>query len=431
MPRVTVVAMRVFLLLVFLAGSLSAAVPTPSHRDLFAESESAYSRKDYAAARVAIAAALHLRPDSPRYLYRAAALAALTGRPDEALVWLREVAGLGVYMPAERDRDFAAVQGQPAFMQVLGALAANRAPRGEITLVAELPGRTGVLEGVALHRRTGDLFFGDVHHRCIWKRDRNGQVTRFSAEDEELLGVFGLAIDESRNTLWAATAAVPEMSGFTKEMRGVAALAEFNLATSELRRVLTVPGDGRDHLLGDLVVTPEGTVFVTDSLAPVVWRFSAGAEELEKFVESPAFLSLQGIVQVRRTVVVSDYANGLFAFDLADAVPRALAAPRGATLVGLDGLVVLPDALVAVQNGVEPQRVVRIALAPDVRSVESITVIAAGQPELTDLSLVTVVADQPAVLANAGWDAFDPARAEHPRAHTVRLYALAPAATGQ
>jgi hypothetical protein len=163
----------------------------------------------------------------------------------------------------------------------------------------------------------------------------------------------------------------------------------------------------------------------------VVWRFSAGAEELEKFVESPAFLSLQGIVQVRRTVVVSDYANGLFAFDLADAVPRALAAPRGATLVGLDGLVVLPDALVAVQNGVEPQRVVRIALAPDVRSVESITVIAAGQPELTDLSLVTVVADQPAVLANAGWDAFDPARAEHPRAHTVRLYALAPAATGQ
>ena len=54
--------------------------------------------------------------------------------------------------------------------------------------------------------------------------------------------------------------AVPEMSGYTPEMKGQAALAEFNLATSELRRVIPVPPDGRDHGLGDLCVAPDGTV---------------------------------------------------------------------------------------------------------------------------------------------------------------------------
>jgi hypothetical protein len=418
--------MRVVPHLLLLACVLRAATPAPSHRELFAESDAAYAKQDYAAARTALDAALKLRPDSPRYLYRAAALDALTGHPDGALARLREVAILGVYLPAERDRDFASVQGQPAFMEVLNALAANRAPRGDVTLLAELPGRTGILEGLAVHRRTGDLFLGDVHHRCIWKRDRNGQVTQFSPDDDELLGVFGLAIDEARNTLWAATAAVPEMSGFSREMKGVAALAEFNLATSELRRVVPIPGDGRDHLLGDLAVTADGTVFVTDSLAPIVWRYSAGAEELEKFVESPAFSSLQGIVAVRRSLVVADYANGLFVIDPAEPAPRALAPPRGSTLVGLDGLVVTPDAVIGVQNGVEPQRVVRIGLAPDVRSIENLTILAAGHSDFTDLSLAAIVGDQPVVIANAGWDGFDPARAEHPRAHTVRLFAIAP-----
>ena len=153
----------------------------------------------------------------------------------------------------ERDPDLASLQGTPEFARILHEFAAKRAPQGEAEIVAELPGRTGIIEGIAFRERTGDLFLSDVHHRCIWRRDREGRVARFTAEDEELLGIFGIAIDEPRNTLWAAMSAVPEMAGYTPEMKGYAALAEFNLATSELRRVIPVPVDGREHGLGDLV----------------------------------------------------------------------------------------------------------------------------------------------------------------------------------
>jgi hypothetical protein len=408
------------------SGGLHAADDAAkTHPQYRADGIAAYQRKDYAAARTAFTAALKLRPDSPRYLYNVAALSALLGDEAAALAHLRQLAQLGVYMPVEKDADFASLQGKAEFTGVLRVLNENREPRGNVEVMAEVPGRTGIIEGIAHRDRTGDLFLGDVHHRCIWKRDQRGQLTQFSAEDDELLGVFGLAIDERRNTLWAATSALPEMTGFSKGLKGQAALAEFNLATSELRRVVPVPGDGRDHQLGDLVVTPDGTVYATDSAAPIIWSLAPGAAEMEKFIESRDFVSLQGIVFMNRHLVVSDYGNGLFTIEPATARIRSLAAPRNTTLLGLDGLVAIPGSLIATQNGIEPQRVVQITLAADLTTVKDVTVLASGLSNFSDLTLITLVNDRPTVIANSGWDGFDPAKSTHPRAHVVRLFQVA------
>lgn len=412
------------LLLPSAPASAQSAADSAAHPALRRTAEAAHQRKDFDAAREAYTAALALRPDSPRYLHGLAAAQALTGRPDEALATLRRLTALGVATPVERDAAFASLQGTPAFNALRSALAANRAPRGEADLLVELPGRTGLIEGLAFRDRTGDLFLGDVHRRCLWRRDRDGRVTRFSAEDEELLGVFGLALDESRQTLWAATSAVPEMTGFTQDKKGLAALAAFSLLTGELRRIVDVPSDGRDHVLGDLLVAPDGTIYATDSAAPIIWRYLPGAEEMDKLVEYPGFVSLQGLVLTNRTLLVADYANGLFAIDLSDSAPvvRALAPPPDATLLGLDGLAPAPDGLFAVQNGVTPQRLVRIGLSPDLTTVTGLTVLAAALPHLDDLALVTLVNGRPTFLANAGWDSFDPAKTPHPPAHTVRIF---------
>lgn len=412
------------LLLPSAPASAQPAADSAAHPALRRTAEAAHQRKDFDAAREAYTAALALRPDSPRYLHGLAAAQALTGRPEDALATLRRLTALGVATPVERDAAFASLQGTPAFNALRSALAANRAPQGEADLLVELPGRTGLIEGLAFRDRTGDLFLGDVHRRCLWRRDRDGRVTRFSAEDEELLGVFGLALDESRQTLWAATSAVPEMTGFTQDKKGLAALAAFSLLTGELRRIVDVPSDGRDHVLGDLLVAPDGTIYATDSAAPIIWRYLPGAEEMDKLVEYPGFVSLQGLVLTNRTLLVADYANGLFAIDLSDSAPvvRALAPPPDATLLGLDGLAPAPDGLFAVQNGVTPQRLVRIGLSPDLTTVTGLTILAASLPHLNDLALVTLVNGRPTFLANAGWDSFDPAKTPHPPAHTVRIF---------
>ena len=182
----------------------------------------------------------------------------------------------------------------------------------------------------------------------------------------------------------------------------------------------------REHALGDLTVSPEGTIFATDSKAPIIWKYDIGDDEMTKAFESPHFASLQGIVVIRRTLIVADYANGLFAIDLGSGEITALAPPKNTTLLGLDGLVAVADGLVATQNGVEPQRLVHLALAPDLRAVKSATVLASGLPGLTDLTLVTLVNGRPTCLAGAGWDGFDPAKVKQPPAHTVRIFQTNP-----
>jgi hypothetical protein len=407
--------------------SPSSAQSVQAHTTLRRTADAAYQRKDFAAARDAYAAALVLRPDSPRYLHNLAATQALTGRTDDALATLRRLAALGVATPIERDSAFASLQGTPAFNAIRTALDANREPQGEADLLAELPGRNGIIEGIAFRERTGDLFLGDVHQRCIWRRDRDGRVTRYSAENEDLFGVYGLVLDETRQTLWAATSAVPEMTGFTAEHKGHAALVAFNLVTGELRQTIAVPSDGRDHVLGDLLVAPDGTIYATDSAAPIIWRYLPGAEEMDKLVEFPAFVSLQGLVLTNRTLLVADYANGLFAIDLTDSAPvvRTLAPPPNATLLGLDGLAPAPDGLYAVQNGVTPQRVVRITLSADLSTITAVHVLASALPRMDDLTLVTLVNGRPTFIANAGWENFDPAKSTHPAPHAVHIFQVA------
>ena len=404
---------------------LSPALAQPSYLDLRTEAESALSRKDYAGARKALLAALELQPDSPRALRLLAAATALSGDSAGALDFLRRLAALGITAAIEKDPAFGSLQGKPEFIKVLRALADNRSPQGAAEVFAELPGRTGIIEGIAVRERTGDIFLGDAHHRAIWRRDHTGQVLRFTPEEEGLPGVFGLAVDEARDTLWAATAALPAMSGYTAELRGHAALAEFELSTGRLRRVIPVPVDGRDHALNDLTVGLDGTVYLADGIAPVVWQFSPGRDEMEKLADSPRFHSLQGLVLFRRKLFVADYAHGLFSVDLDQREITHLPAPPNTTLVGLDGLAAAPGGIVAVQNGVEPQRVVRITLSAGLDTVTGVTVLAAGQSHLEDLALITMLHDRLTLIAGAGWDGFDPAKTPQPRAHTVRIFQVA------
>lgn len=424
---------RFLLPVCFLIPTLGFCAAGTSHLDLRRDAEAAFHRKDYATARDGFAAALQKRPDSPRYLHNLAAVSALMGDAGAALGWLQKLAALGVATPVERDPSFAALQGTPEFLRVTRQLAENRAEKGAATVFAELPGRIGILEGIACRERTGEVFLGDVHTRCIWRRERGGQLTRFTAEDDALLGIFGLAIDEPRNALWAAMTALPEMNGYTADLKGVAALAEFNLATGELRQVVPVPADGRAHGLGDVVVAKDGTVYATDSMAPVIWRFSPADEEMVKLAESPEFVSLQGMILTEKTLLVADYGNGLFAVDLSagehgrpvEQSIRPFAPPENTTLLGLDGLVAIGGEIVATQNGVTPQRVVQISLSPDRQSVASLTVLASATAHLDDLTLVTLVDGQPTFLAGAGWKGFDPAKAPEPLPHTVRIMQVA------
>lgn len=338
---------------------------------------------------------------------------------------LEQLARLGAAMPVAQAEEFSALKDDPRFIRVLELLSACQQPRGRASSLFKLPRQRGIIEGLAFRATTGDFFLADVHQRCVWRRDRSGAIERFTPEDPRVYGVFNIAIDETRGRLWAATSMMPAVTGYTEAQQGVAALVAFDLSSGALLGSYPIPTDGRAHVLGDLLLATDGAVFATDSSAPILWRLPPDAAVPEVFLTSAGFSSLQGLAPIGDDrLIVSDYANGLFVLDLAARTHQPLPPVADASLIGLDGLLARDGALIAVQNGIEPQRVLRITLSPDADRIEKVETLAAALPGLDDLTLLTATADGVAVIAQSGWAVLQ----EQPPAtvppHPVEVFAV-------
>ena len=396
-------------------GVMQAAEPpaAAAAMKLAREATAAADEKDFPAYLAKMEAAAALRPDFPRILTNLAAAQLANDRADEALATLGKLAALGAHSPVDKSDEFAALRGRKEFKDIIARLAKNMEPKGEGEMAFTVPEMTGLLEGMAWREKTGDFFFGDVFHRAVWLRTKDKKVRRFSADDDALFGVFGLAVDEERGALWGATSAVPAMRGYTNELDGAAGIAEFDLETGALRRVVRVPAtnDHQTHVLGDLALAPDGGIFLPDSGASVLWRLAPGAEAFEVFAESPEFMSLQGVIVAPEggAVFLADHANGLLRVDLASRAVRRLELPPDTTLLGIDGLVRAPNGdLIAIQNGLRPVRILRLTIDAAGETVTTVVVLEAAHINMPAPSLGCVaMGGDFFLIGNAGWHRFE------------------------
>ena len=311
---------------------------------------------DYPAALETMHIAIALRPAHPAYLYNSACLQNHAGDREAALTTLQQLAAFGIYTPAAQDSDLASLATEPAFQTLTAQFESNRRPRGQVDTAFTLADQTGLIEGIAWHAATNVWFFGDMHQRCVWRRTSAGKLDQF---------------------------------------------------TGELRHTYPVPDDGRAHATVDLTLGADGTVYLSDSTAPVIWRLTPGAEELDNWLEDTRFRSLQGLALSAdgSLLYVADYALGLFRINVATRAIEPLVATNN-TLIGIDGLTRHDDALIAVQKGTNPFRVLRIQLEPNSPEV-TVRELAAAQPAMSDPILGGVADGAFHFIGHAGWDKFN------------------------
>jgi hypothetical protein len=413
-------------LLLIGATALSAA---PRHAVLMREATAAAKAGDQPTALAKLEEAARLRPDYPRLQLNLARTYASLGKAEEALAALQRVADMGLLMNIATDPAFAALKDSPDFEAVFAKLAAELAPVGAYDEAAfAITDVTGIIESCLVDPVTLHWYFGDVRNRCIWLRDVStgvGVLKKFTSEEDALDGVFQIALSADRKTLWAATATVGAMTGSDAEEGKRSALIALDPATGRVRDRFSVPADGRKHLLGDFTIAADGSVYATDSMSPVIWRLPSDRSALEPWLENDDFLSLQGIAFGRdgRSLYVADYANGIWRIDAATKKPSLLTAPANATFFGIDGLYAVPGGLLAVQNGVNPQRVLRIE--PATSGASSARILASGKAAMTDLALGQVFNGRFHFVANSGWALFDPPPATQPAARPVTISSTA------
>jgi sugar lactone lactonase YvrE len=236
--------------------------------------------------------------------------------------------------------------------------------------------------------------------------------------------------DPARGTLWVTTAAIPQMAGYEAADSGRSGIYAFDLASGRLKQRYLLPASAQGHLLGDLVVAPNGDVYATDSQDPAVWRVLRGSDAVQEFVRHPLFRSLQGpaVDPAGRTLYVADYSHGVLAVDLNTREVTALAPPPRTTVLGLDGLSWHGTGLIGVQNGVTPARVVRLGLDQGRRRITSVEVLDRHIPVATEPTIGTVWGKSFFYVANSQWEAYDDAgrlkagvRLQGPRILEIKL----------
>lgn len=426
--------LAVVLAAVALAG-FSRAAGEPAIRQammLAAEAAEATRNGDAALQLTKAAEAAALRPDVPQLLFDLAAAQAASEQTAEAIATLQQLAALGVTADPKDEPAFAPLLELPDFKAVLKQLDANARATGRGETAFAVREMTGLLEGIAWREKTGEFYFGDVNGRTIWVRakdageGRNAKVRPLLPESDELLGVFGLVVDEDRGKLWAATSAVPAMRGYTTELQGAAGVAEFDLASGALQRVVLVPAGTTAHVLGDLALAPDGTVWLPDSGAPILWRLAAGGDQLEPFLEHPEFVQLQGIALLNdgQVAILADRLNGLLRVDLGSREVQLLTPPENTTVVGIDSLTVARDgSLIAIQNSVMPKRVLRLTLSAGADAIEAVTVLESAHLTMAEPAQGCLGPDNAFYfIGTAGWSRLDASGGEPTAPRAVPVF---------
>jgi hypothetical protein len=297
---------------------------------------------------------------------------------------------------------------------------ADSLPSG--VLLRELADSTLWPEGVDRDPRTGDFYVASVRHRTIVRVSRDGTEHELWPRDDPHFGaMLGVRVDPRRPVVWATTSGIPQMEGSVPGDSAIAALLRIDARTGRILRRWDLPVAPRGHVLGDLAVGPRGDVYLTDSYHPVLYRLRPGADTLER-ITHPLFRSLQGMAPTadNRFVYVASYPSGLLRVRLADGDVRRLGAAASTDTRGCDGIVLHRGAIVAVQNGATPARILRYVLNAAGDSIVATQLIDQNPVLAPEPTIGTMMGDRFVYVANSQWEEYDDAGHLKPGARLTR-----------
>lgn len=377
-------------------------------RELNKTALEAHGKQDWPAYLDAMTKLDALRPNHPRVLFNLAGAQARAGEPERALATLERLASTGVVMPVEGDDDLAPLRESPRFAAVAARMKSNAAPVGTAKAAATIASPGELPEGVAFDAKSRTLFVSSVIGRSVWSVGPDGKAEKLPIPKDQLWSAMGMKVDAKRGLLWIACVASPMAPGVDASLHGRSALLAWDIANGKVAARVELAEPGAKHWLGDLALDSKGNVYASDTLSPAIYRHAVGSGTLDLFVRDARLLSPQGLAFAGSDalLLVADYPTGLWAVDTATKELAPVSAAPDVTLIGIDGLLFQDGSLVAVQNGIAPQRLVRFGWDAKSRRVTSWEALEANRPEFEELTLAAESGGSLWFVATSQWEAF-------------------------
>jgi len=352
---------------------------------LLAKANSAYAASDYQTYRRVLQRLHEMRPNNSEYMYQLVIAHALLNEKSQAYELMLRMQQQGLAYDFSVPDSTQNIRNTEVFDYVNDLMKFASEPMGESEAVFTLPGSVIMPETMAWDESRQKFLVGTVVEGSILAVGKDGQVSELLKADSEngMWAVFDILVDQARNRLWVSSAAVPKFTRYTSADKGRSALFEFDLETLQFIRRHPVPVDGRPHLLGNMVLGPSGDIFLADRILPIIYAKLAAEQKLKAVLASREMISMRGVaMQPDGSIMyIADREMGILVIDVRSGGTAKLAVPETLNIGGIDGLYLWNNHLVVIQNGIKPQRVMRLQLDSTGTRVESVRPLAVAQPD--------------------------------------------------
>lgn len=331
-------------------------------------------------------------PDRCSVISEIARTWAVAGQYRETIAALQKVVALNAGFDPGRDSVFAKLRGTREF-KALAQQARDATPPVVTSQVAFRIGEGDLApENLAYDPVRREFYFGSMRKHKIVRCSSAGACRPFA---ERLGTVLGLKIDAAGRTLWALSNSDSE-----------AGLFHYDLVSGRLLRKYVVTGK---HVFNDLVVSPGGDVYLTDTRGGTVYRF------VQVLGGGGKFPAANGIALSpdQRRLYVATFGDGITVADPASGAAKPVERPADLCLGYIDGLYAFQGSLIAIQNGPMAPRVVRLYLNRSGDRIERFEVLERRNPLFDGVTTGVIAGSDFYFMANiqdekAADAAFDP-----------------------
>lgn len=349
---------------------------------------------DFTTAEAKLAEARAMVPWAPSVLLLGAQIEAAAGKPDAAKPFLAEYVARGLWFDRTRYADLAPLMDS----DLIAKLDANAAPLGTFTQVARSDDLR-LVEGLAVDT-LGRIYLTTVHHGALNALAGGAIHPMLTADSGQ--GAYGLGFRDG--VLWLALASNAVSEGYDAAKPAPSEVARFDLKTS---RITYFPADSIGISFGDIALGQKD-IYVSDGAHGGVFRLKDSTGPWQTLIAPGTLGSPQDMVESQdaKALAVADYTSGLYRIDLTTGAVTTVTVPADASVAGIDGMAPYGNDLIAVQNGINPARVLRLHMSPDWQAIDKVEVLLRG-PDLDQPTGGQVVGDDFFFVARSQWSDFD------------------------
>lgn len=374
----------------------------------YSEAMTAYKAKDYPQFYAKIKEAIKIHPYHQGVLYQLGIAEVLTGKKTEGIQDLKRAILIDADFKLEGIADFNSIKDSQEFKNLLALQKGWQTAVTHSEVAFTIKDRSLHTEGIEYVAATKTFYLGSIHKRKIVKVTSDGKTTDFcSSAFEGMTSIFGVKADIKRNLLWACASPIEEMENYNSTARS--AVFEFELDNGRLVRKYPMKLNKNNCVFGDLILSKEGKVFISDSKNNDIYTVNERTNAIEPFYTSPEFWNIQGLTfsADEKYLFIADYVKGVFRLDIKSRELIEVKTNADVSLKGIDGIYFYNNSLVAIQNGVNPLRSSRYFLNKQLDMITRFEIIDIKHPLFGEPTLGVIDGKTFYYIANSQWGGYD------------------------